>query len=85
MKYAQPKVGQTIPCLESNLSFKSSIVPSVRIRLTHDTWEALPNTDKSGMFVYITEPQVITLNKIRAIRITQVRPQVAFAVGLYDV
>lgn len=80
-----PPVGLCVTVNKDHVSFKNSNVPLVRLVFTvAHTW--VPNVDgNKGLIVYVTEPAVVVLDKIRTIQITGVSDngRSAFARALY--
>lgn len=73
-----PQVGLVVQCSENDIAFRNSNIPCIRLTHSNGQWAVSP-TKERGLMVYITQPQHITLDKLRAVRLTDVSPYVAKA------
>lgn len=80
-----PPIGLCVTVNKDHVSFKNSNVPIVRLLHSEEgAW--VPNASSlKGLIVYVNEPAVVVLDKIRTIQITAVSQngRSAFARALY--
>ncbi len=73
-----PPVGLVVACSETDLGFRNSNTPCLRIVFAHGHWQVSP-TKERGLLVYITQPAKIALSAVKAVRLTEVNAYVAKA------
>ncbi len=78
-----PKVGLEVECNWQSFTYRNSNVPSLNMKFIDGRWVVQPKNTQEGLVVYITSPKVLIYDRVRGIRITEVRPNVAFADALY--
>lgn len=74
-----PDVGTIIRCSSDHVTFRGSNVPCIRVEDDGYGWRVLPVGANHGLFVFITSPAVIALDRIKAVRIIESQPNVAKA------
>ena len=74
------KVGVTLQVTESSFTHLQTGIPVVRASYEAGKWVALDPSIKKGLIIFVCHPQKV-LNKIKELRITSVKRNVAFAVN----